>query len=940
MAIGSVPISNRPVTPATPSAQDLGAGISSALGSIGESLQQRALLGESAHTTDTGLALAYKQRQDQLTNANLQVEFLQLQYGLEQHSVEAFANADNLQDFTNSVEQEATKQLGAFMQKVPANMRPDFLPKAEAFRLQLAENAFRLQTDGENAQYTSSISTLQTQMLNQILASPIKSLDDVDALGDAASARVEEMLRASPLGPTATKELRKQLDLSIREAKFRRLALEEAKGTGSLGGAVETPQGQRAAGLPAVAIGLGNAIAGVESGGDYGLMYSPDPNNKRKFTDFSKHPNDPAIINYGEHAGKKSTASGKYMFTYGTWKEISQKYGLGDFTPPNQELGMWLKARDEYANATGRNLEADLSSGSPVLIAGARKVLANTWEGLKNMSDAEFVKAVSSGQATPSSLLTDEEFSDIPYDTKVGYLLDAQSQMQKQQAAQQALQNQQRDAAFNELLLGLQTNKAGMVDIQQFESQFGADFERRKKALGVLQEANAQSFAAASFATKLSSPLFALSTEEDKQQFGAYLQTTGLTQAITDKNAAYFAEIVMPAVAKTGYAPPVLVDALTVASGSRDPQQAMFAWDTLNALRSINETQFEQNFGKDISRETTLFNAAKTILGPEELLNYMRGQNDPVTSQLYEEREKALKKVIADDPEGWSPEKVADNLGFSGQMTGPQMNALYADFMPTLTYMNSRLNNPNAAWDATIAHLKKTWGTSTIGGQAQFLKYAPELIAPEYAGSKDYVQEQFQDAFAFQPGTRVVLSSDSKTEQQFLGGQSPTYMLYKQDADGLIIGPVTYRDLRGFNPREDGALANQPIRWGPSITPQMVQSLIYQTQKQQELKNATTLFGGNQGKDYLTAQAQLATGQDDFYSTPQFYEGLDYVLSRSRSPFMQELAKPLSTYRPKTKAEALAKLNEIESNINKIKPIFPRMDVLREVTRMKRLLEE
>lgn len=75
-----------------------------------------------------------------------------------------------------------------------------------------------------------------------------------------------------------------------------------------------------------------DVIASAE-GADYNTLFGGG-----KFSDYRAHPNVKA--GFTETTGNKNetTAAGRYQFLNKTWKGVSQKYGLKDFSPKNQDL--------------------------------------------------------------------------------------------------------------------------------------------------------------------------------------------------------------------------------------------------------------------------------------------------------------------------------------------------------------------------------------------------------------------------------------------------------------------------------------------------------------------------------------------------------------------------------------------------------------------------
>ena len=120
-----------------------------------------------------------------------------------------------------------------------------------------------------------------------------------------------------------------------------------------------------------------NTISGPESGGAYDILYGG-----KKFSDYSKHPGVYTTITSGPNKGQKSSAAGKYQFLESTWNRLAKNYHLEDFSPENQDKAAWYLAAEEYGNRVGRDLNADLKSGDPKILAGIGPALRHQWTSL------------------------------------------------------------------------------------------------------------------------------------------------------------------------------------------------------------------------------------------------------------------------------------------------------------------------------------------------------------------------------------------------------------------------------------------------------------------------------------------------------------------------------------------------------------------------------
>jgi muramidase (phage lysozyme) len=114
-----------------------------------------------------------------------------------------------------------------------------------------------------------------------------------------------------------------------------------------------------------------NAIAAKESGGDYTILTGGSGGE---------------INLEGPHPGIKgttgTTASGRYQFVVGTWKEASKKYlGVDNaaMTPENQDFLAWKLAEQRYSQYTkGGDLDSELLENG--LTGNLLNTLAPTWE--------------------------------------------------------------------------------------------------------------------------------------------------------------------------------------------------------------------------------------------------------------------------------------------------------------------------------------------------------------------------------------------------------------------------------------------------------------------------------------------------------------------------------------------------------------------------------
>jgi muramidase (phage lysozyme) len=140
-----------------------------------------------------------------------------------------------------------------------------------------------------------------------------------------------------------------------------------------------------------------NAIAAGESGGKYNVRYTPDGG-----TTFDLNAGHPRVYEPTED-GRKSSAAGRYQFTWTTWKDVAG--ADTPFTPENQDKYAWaLAVKDYYRNTGGRDLAADLqANGFTPEIATALKT---TWASLNNPNKAMSAYADTLSRLTAQPTMT------------------------------------------------------------------------------------------------------------------------------------------------------------------------------------------------------------------------------------------------------------------------------------------------------------------------------------------------------------------------------------------------------------------------------------------------------------------------------------------------------------------------------------------------------
>lgn len=961
--IGTVGASRRSIQPSTPnvSSEAFGSGIGQALGQLSQTFATRELVSQDAAEAQQAVSLAWKERNDKLTLANLNVQFLQTENQLSLDLTEKYKNAEpGAMGLTNAAKADVDKAYGEFLSGVPERLKPQFLARVEQSKENVVNAAFKLEIDAGNTEFKRNVGLFQQDAVNKIMTAVAIDPVSIDTVAAKLEADADALFKGSPLAKVETRDLRYQLKVALDTARFARHAQDEAQGLSNNGGEVPgrlrhegnawRSQAPVAAGLPAVAVGLLTSISGPESNGDYNVMYSPE--GRRYFSDFSKHPNQPALISEGPHKGEYSSAAGKYQFVKGTWDRAQQALGLPDFSPGNQDLGAWYIAQADYKEATGRNLIDVLSSGNVPAIIAAKRVLEKTWAGLKAKSDEQFIADITGATGNPTSLIYDPEFSDIPYDQRVALALDAQS---RAAAIQQQINSEataQRNQAFDQTEKAVASGAFGMADIQRASAQNGFDYDQQQKLEKIFKETNAQAYAAGQFVTSLTTPGYTVSPDDaegkkNSTAFFAQPDKDGLTadQHLAQGDTDYVQLVLRPVIGQTQFIPPNVVQSLKTYMGSPNQDQALFALDTMNQLRGDNPAEFERAFGSDVNMATSLYNVAKTTMEPGTMLNYMRMQNDPMMKPVLELRKTQIAENVKDNPEDFLPAGIIDRMGFEGTATVEVGNAISAEFWPIYNYMYQATGDHDKAMQGAADILKQRYGDATVNGNTQFMRYPPTITAPVFDGSQDYIDEQLQQSFGLTPEDNVRLVSDSQTEAEFMSGRPASYKLVKFDDAGFPSKVYTQADLPGFDPKTDREIGQRVVRWFPQVTAQMKKDQVVTIQARDEIIKLQverfTLgdFDPERRKEIDrqigAAEGRLNFRMENIVESPKLFQniisGMRPAVPASGSA-LQSVIDDLGKFKPKSAEEAKSKLQDILDNtVPNIYPVFQRWEIERRI---------
>lgn len=677
-------------------------------------------------------------------------------------------------DFRKKSDEITNRRMAEFRGTLSPDLVPEFDPDIATYRNDRSALAYNAQYSMEGANYKKGLVDLQKRALDSIFLGQ-STIEDW-------TPQLQAYFDNSPLTPAETELLIEETNRSMQSMEFAKQAEDETTNWIEYNG---TDASGMPSGMPGYAVGLMGAITATESGGKYNVL-----NGGETFTDMSDHPRRVG-------AGGTSTAAGKYQFVEATWDRAAAALNLPDFSPASQEKAAWWLAQQDYGARTGRNLDADLASGDPVLIENVRKVLGGqgdadvTWKGLQHLSTADFYAYITGGKAVPPGIMDDPAYSSLTAVEKQNMLILAQKQADEHLAAMLKAQNAQRDMLVGQMKEAI---TAGAMTPQQLSDFIGTQ--------GATQEQAAE--------------LTKLYGEHNKdegylQKFGAALQTGGATfgeeerkgfdvlyaressKAVEEQDQEYMNSTVLPFVGRSGYFPQQLVTDLSNMARGTDPQRAAFAWQNIALLQQQNGLGFEKAFGEGFASDVTFFRQRSNYYAPNEVMQQMLDASDPTKRVAAEVVKKEAETYVKANAKYFSAAGIADQMGLELDVVASdltQLSAFESEFLDVFNTELSRYRDGDEAYEAAKARLASKWDTVSYGSDKPYLlRNSPAKAGVSAIGGgldwiDTYVREQTGITGAYR------FSSDHITEADINSGGKPSYLILEDYGNGVFLPKV------------------------------------------------------------------------------------------------------------------------------------------------------
>jgi hypothetical protein len=686
-------------------------------------------------------------------------------------------------DTANATYAELEQQ---WLPNVPKDLQEEFRFRTQQSRQGILNDALKFQYEAGDAWFRQGIS--------DELSKSKTVLDQTPQALEAEQQRIFEVIQNSDLTEVEKAELQRQATVGLAAVTYKAEVRRDAGSRGALG-----------IGDPTSVV---DRIIGVESGGN---ASAKNPNSSAEglgqFIDSTwlgmmrKYRPDIQGSDAEILAMKRDPALSREMTTRYA-EENAETLAKAGVSPTNGNVYLGHFLGPAGAIAVGR-----ASPDTPVSqILGADQIAAN--KSILEGKTAGEVRAWASRKMGNATLETDPRFESIPYEDKVALFNDAERQAAEEQRQTAAQAKAARDAAQNNLYLGLLDGKLGQADIDAARGDGTLDdYESVNKALGILKDRDtSQNLALGGLAKMAAGAPFDPTDSDDKKMLNAVVKQGNGLARIAEGDRQYFASDIVPMVSQVGDIPTDVAGTLAGMIRGSNNQQMMFALDAFAQLRDASPIAFNQRVSSDVAQQVELWDAIKTLPTDQaELLNRVRGATTQAERQEQDVLRKEARDFLTRSEGGVSQgQKLLDDAintfdtGFSVFGSSATINvplakqSLSREFNALFVEAFSKTGNAETAAELAKKQLQREWGTTSVGGGSDLMKYPPEKVGYRaVAGSYDWINESVRKDLQLPEDAEFDLFSDEKTRQEFQAFQRnadaapPSYRVFVKDESGV-----------------------------------------------------------------------------------------------------------------------------------------------------------
>jgi hypothetical protein len=502
---------------------------------------------------------------------------------------------------------------------------------------------------------------------------------------------------------------------------------------------------------------------------------------------------------------------------------------------PSRVRGALISLVDDLGELPD-TVQAAIASGDLAAVAQAVADLSGT-EGDRRDTEADIILGLR--DMPEGQLDTDPNYANIPYEDRLALRADAEREAAAQQTAEQAASLAAQKAAINQLELGLMDGNAGQYDIDQAREQGwltqAADVKRLQ---AIIDAQNETLIGTQQIQAMITSGMTGNPADEDfRKAFNTFVGPEG-EAALRQRDPQYVANVLVPAVRTLGDLPTDTVGLLTGMMRGQDPNQALFALDTLAQLEQASPEAYNARVTEEVAADVAYWQSAKDYYPADEVLASVRGgttqEERTRVTMLREEARKLINDGSVSTTTG--VEKyimtLRSTMGDAGGwrngdpiMAAGTEQAMTADYIQLFEREYARDGNEQKAQERATQALGRVWQVTTAGGEQQLMKYPPEKVGYQtWNGNYDWITEQGRADLGLEDNTPFQLISDEQTRseyQEWAAGKSgaprPSYLAVYKDANGNLKMPMETVPGAGGERFPTG----KPMRLFFEVTPEM-----------------------------------------------------------------------------------------------------------------------
>lgn len=419
----------------------------------------------------------------------------------------------------------------------------------------------------------------------------------------------------------------------------------------------------------------------------------------------------------------------------------------------------------------------------------------------------KYVNDAISNMGTPDNLDFDTRFKNVPFEDKQAIRDDVTREINGEIEAVNKQAAAVREAAMNEVLIGIHDGTKGQQDIDNLRtSGIVTDYSDIAKLDEALKKSQGDKASAVRGFEKLSrGELFSPTDQDDMKSLNAMVGRDGIT-ALSSMDKGYVESTLLPLVKATHDIPTDIIGALMSLSRSGDVARSTFALDTLSNLQTLDGSAFAQRTTAAVASDVAYWDATKNLLPHEQIVRELNGVQTPQERQTKDYLRKEAAKILTDRNH---PDYVTADWALN-QFNGTFSSAELSTYEPAAQLFKQEFNtrfienyardgNATRAKDATIAAMKVEWGWTGVG-KSMLMKYPPELMGlfpnspyKNVNGEIDWMNEAFAKEAGLKEGAAFQLIGDEQTGREFNAWRAdpsknrpPSYGLVYENEQGVL----------------------------------------------------------------------------------------------------------------------------------------------------------